>query len=68
MNTNRHGALPTLPVFGHGLRPKLWDMQSEAPWLLVALAADVRERNKVAMIADASDQSGELKIEDMQNS
>ena len=28
------------------LRPKLWDMQSEAPWLLVALAADVRERSK----------------------
>eukprot|EP00434_Breviolum_minutum_P034441 symbB.v1.2.030485.t1/scaffold3434.1/size111337/10 len=27
--------------------PKLWDMQSEAPWLLVALAADVRERSKV---------------------
>ena len=27
-------------------RPTLWEMQAEAPWLLVALAADVRERNK----------------------
>ncbi|CAL1162571.1 unnamed protein product [Cladocopium goreaui] len=27
--------------------PTLWEMQAEAPWLLVALAADVRERNKV---------------------
>ncbi|CAK9007314.1 unnamed protein product [Durusdinium trenchii] len=29
------------------IKPKLWEMQVEAPWLLVALATDIRERCKV---------------------
>mmetsp|Transcript_46322 Transcript_46322/g.108536 ORF Transcript_46322/g.108536 Transcript_46322/m.108536 type:complete len:731 (+) Transcript_46322:56-2248(+) len=28
--------------------PKLWHMQAEAPWILVALATDLRERGKAA--------------------
>ncbi|CAK9007520.1 unnamed protein product [Durusdinium trenchii] len=27
------------------IKPKLWEMQVEAPWLLVALATDIRERS-----------------------